>query len=429
MISGRKSLIAVMFTAAALLLPGAASAANTSGPVRPCNGSVELCARSFDQVVLPGSHNSMAAEELGFFRPNQTYSIPNQLRRGARAMLIDTYYGRERKLPNGETVVDNVRPTPPDTSDLDMYLCHEFCGWGASELDFLAANPREVMVFVNQDAVKPADYARAVEESGLLDFVYTGPTDEWPTLEEMVDSGQRVLMLSESGSGGVDWYHPAYSGIMKETPYTFRAWSDLFVPELLNRSCRPLRGGENGSMFLMNNWTTVGLDPPGIRDARIVNSRSSLVRRAEACESRRGSMPTILAVDFFGTGDVVGAARELNGVEAAPFFELQRPRAVRVRAGQPASFRMRISNFGDATASGLWLCAIAPRRLAARTACRTVNGLAPNSAQTVTLPVRTKRTARGRGPVSVVLSTALTPQPLSTTTNLTVQPLRRPRGR
>ncbi len=33
---------------------------------RPCNGSVELCGRTLDQVVLPGTHNSMNAAE-----PNQ----------------------------------------------------------------------------------------------------------------------------------------------------------------------------------------------------------------------------------------------------------------------------------------------------------------------------------------------------------------------
>jgi hypothetical protein len=45
-----------------------------------------------------------------------------------------------------------------------------------------------------------------------------------------------------------------------------------------------------------------------------------IVQRVRRCQRERGMTPNILAVDFAGIGDVVGAARALNGlppIEAA----------------------------------------------------------------------------------------------------------------
>ena len=51
-----------------------------------------------------------------------------------------------------------------------------------------------------------------------------------------------------------------------------------------------------------------------ITNAEIVNTREFLLDRARRCQSERGMLPNILAVDFAMTGDVVGAATELNGL-------------------------------------------------------------------------------------------------------------------
>lgn len=437
----RGKLLGGLLAAALLLvLPSAASAASAAGPVKPCNGSVELCSRTLNNVVLPGSHNSMSAKELGWFRPNQTFSIPNQLRRGARAMLIDTYYGQPRTLPNGTTTVDKLSRAAGSSIGAEMFLCHEVCAWGNSKLidvfseirAFVTANPREVMVFVNQDSVTPTDYARAVEQSGLIDFVYRGSTDNYPTLGEMIDSNQRVAMFAEQQTDGVAWYHEAYDGAVQETPYTFPSSDELSDPELLNESCRELRGGTSATLFLMNHWISrpqnpSEIPPPIISDAELVNSKSALVARARACEARRGFLPNILAVDFFGTGDVVGAARELNGVEAKPFLTISRPRPARVRAGRTARMRVTVSNFGDGASRALRICATAPRRLVRRTACRNIGSLRPGVRRTAVISLRTSPRARGRGAVRLRMATSS--RPLNTSSTLTVIPVRRVRGR
>jgi hypothetical protein len=434
----RGKLVGSLIAATVLLaIPSVASAASSTGPVKPCNGSVELCSRTLDNVVLPGSHNSMSAEELGWFNPNQTYSIPNQLKRGARAFLFDTHYGKLQ--PNGQVRSDNAGPGDP------LYLCHESCLFGASPLvpeleevaNYLKANPNEVLVVVNQDAVEPADFADAVEASGLLKYIYTGPAGPWPTLGEMIATNQRVVMTAEQDAAGVPWYHRAYDGAVRETKYNFPLNPALLTdPEQLDTSC--LATGTRGegaatanSLFLMNHWISQSAESgsfePLIEWAEVVNQKDALVNRARACEAQRGFLPSILAVDFFGTGDVVGAARELNGVEAKPFLTISRPRPARTRAGRVARLRVTVSNDGDGAASSLRICATAPRRLVRRTSCRSVGTLQPGTRRTTVISLRTSSRARGRGAVRILMRTSA--RPLGTSTALTVTPVRRARGR
>lgn len=392
-----------------------ATVANAETGEQPCNGAVELCDRPLDQVVLPGTHNSMSNEEYGWALPNQHYSIPTQLEMGVRAFLIDTHYG---KPFNGGPKIENSGRA----QSTGMFLCHKYCLLGSSELipelakvaDFLAANPREILLFVNQAGVTPDDFAQAVADSGLLPYVYTGSAGSYPTLEEMIDTGQRVVMLSEGGTGTVPWYHDGYAGAMQETPYDFRMneagvplttrqGMDLLInPATLNSTCRPFRGGTTGQLFLMNHWVNGLLDNsnvamPDPEVAKVLNAREVLVARAKACEARRGELPNIVAVDDFGDGDLLTAVRELNGL-TRPAITVKRPARRAVRAGRKAAFTVRITNRGDADAARAKLCAAVPRRLAFKPRCRTFE-LAQGETRKIRLKVKTRRRARGSGQV------------------------------
>ena len=311
-----------------ILLPLVAGPADARAAAAPCNGHPALCSRTLDRVVLPGTHNSMSAEELGWNLPNQTYAIPGQLERGARAFLIDTYYGRLNPM---DGTIENLGKAEGAAAGAKIYLCHVSCDGGATGLTevfgridgFLDANPREILVFINEDNVTAGDFAAAVEESGLIDHIYEESLDRWPTLGEMIRTGGRVLFLAQSDAGSVPWYHRAYDGLMLETPYTFNFYSEtdyaqLTDPDRLDESCRPNRDNGIGGLFLMNHWMLANAVTPLKSVAEVVNRKSVLVRRARACERVRGKLPTILAVDFFGTGDVTGAARELNGLTTRP---------------------------------------------------------------------------------------------------------------
>jgi hypothetical protein len=300
-----------------------------------CNGSVALCDRRLDQVTFAGAHNAMSAADVpGWMFPQQERGVAGQLTDGIRAFLIDVHYGR----PTGTAVVTDFdsetasrqqvekavgpeglaaalrireRFAGADLGPRGLYLCHGFCELGAQPLgpwlstltDFLVQHPDEVVLLVVEDYVSPTDLAGAFERAGLADLVYRGPGHApWPTMRALVDTGQRVVVMTESGRPGVGWILPAFE-VMQETPYTFRAPAEM--------SCAPNRGGTRGTLFQINNWID-STPQPKPSNAAIVNAYDALLARARRCEAERGVKPTILAVDFYRTGDVVAVARTLN---------------------------------------------------------------------------------------------------------------------
>jgi hypothetical protein len=314
------------------------SGASASAPqeIVACNGLAALCDRTLDQVIFPTSHNSMGgADNPGWMFPNQNASIERQLEDGVRGFLIDAHYG----VPVGDKVKTELedekaamakyeaalgkegmeavlrirdRMASAEQGQRDVYMCHGFCELGALKLvpvlkdmrEFLVANPGEVLIIVIQDeSVTPKDIEHCFEESGLVDFVYRGPAKPpWPTLREMVESDQRVLVMAENHSEGVAWYHAAFE-VVQETPYEFHDPSEF--------SNRPNRGGTGGSLYQMNHWIeTTPMPKPS--NAAIVNAHDALLARIRAFRRERGHYPNLVAVDFYGTGDLVQVVRELN---------------------------------------------------------------------------------------------------------------------
>lgn len=194
-----------------------------------------------------------------------------------------------------------------------MYLCHAFCEIGAtlaltqfeSIRDFLVLHPGEVLVMSVEDEVPPESFAAVVKQSGLLPFVWQGPVDPLPTLGQMVESGQRVLFMVEQDPGNVPWLHRQFQ-LAQETPYNFPSTGEL----LGSKGCEPYRGGTTPPLFLMNQFIEEAT--PSTRAAGTLNERTTLVSHARRCAAQRDRVPTLLAVDQWQIGDVVGAARELN---------------------------------------------------------------------------------------------------------------------
>ena len=302
-----------------------------------CNGAPELCGRRVDQVVFPAAHNAMSNREIAdWMFPHQERTIPHQLQDGVRALLIDVHYGfpggaRIKTDMNAEPMAGKVeeavgkegyqaalrirnRLVGVDEKRRRPYLCHAVCELGAYEFeptmrevrDFMVEHPDEVLLIVLEDYVTPQDIASAIESGGLARLVYRGPvTAPWPTLGELIESGQRVLVFLESGRAGVPWLRPAFESI-QETPYSFHKTEEF--------SCRPNRGGTSGSLFQINHWIET-TPTPKPSNAAIVNAYEFLLHRAEQCENERQHLPNIIAVDFYHTGDLLKVARKLNGLQ------------------------------------------------------------------------------------------------------------------
>jgi len=309
--------------------------ATAVGSPLECNGAVALCDRRLDEITFAGAHNAMgSSDDPTWMFPNQDASIPRLLRRGVRAFLIDVTRGHavdgsvitdfqteehRRKFeaaigPEAFAAAMRVRDQfTGKTGRAGLYLCHGFCELGAIPFDtalahvkrFLVTNPREIVLLVLEDYVPAHDIAASVEQQGLLSYLYTGPArGPFPTLGEMIASGQRLFVMGENTTGEVPWYPPAYA-VMKETPYTFHAPEEF--------SCRPNRGEGSNPIFLMNHWIET-TPSPRPSNAALVNTEAAIVARARECERERGTVPNIVAVDFAATGDVVRAAAVLNGL-------------------------------------------------------------------------------------------------------------------
>jgi hypothetical protein len=319
----------------------------SAATVATCNGHVELCDRPLDQVVLPATHNSMSVPLAGWFASLQERPIREQLEDGIRGLLFDTHYAD--KLANGRTRTyfggaaalrraikqDGVSEQSVEAAkrlrdrlgfrgegERGIYLCHTFCELGATPLpgvlddihEFLVTHPGEILVVIHQDFVTPADFVAAMEEAGLTRYAIEPPSgSSWPTLRELIDRDQRLLVLAENRAGAAPWYQLAYEHIMQETPFTFAAPAQLVSRPDLRSSCRPNRGVSRAPLFLVNHW--INTDPlPRPSNAAVVNGYEPLLRRARVCQELRGQRPNLLAVDFYEEGDVFDVVDTLNGV-------------------------------------------------------------------------------------------------------------------
>lgn len=304
--------------AACLALAFAASPASAA---RACNGYADLCERPFNETVFAGTHNSMAADDYGWSSAvtTQTHTISEQLRRGVRALSFDVWYGSRGLFG---IVSREEGPTRPG---VEPYLCHTHCRLGSLRLEsgfrevvsYLDANPNEVVAIYFEDYVSVPDMRAVVEASGLMRFVHSGPLDQ--TLGQMIDSGKRVVLISQNVSvaNQTEWY-PRLTSVGRDTDYDFDSTGKLTEAANLARSCQPTPWGRsgNGRFFVMQHFITNVIASRSA--SQTVNAREVLVRRALACRAARGVLPSVLLVDYYELGDVLGAARALNDLYRAP---------------------------------------------------------------------------------------------------------------
>ncbi len=351
----------------ALAVVSAASApSKVSTKVGGCNGFVELCYLRLNQVMFPASHNAMSSSAANFLSAEHTISISEQLNAGARALMLDLYYGyddhglvrtnitgganRAQLLadqgPEAVAALDRLgaltgSSTRPGRGK-EVYLCHNYCELGASlaveEFNrirtFLERNRNEVVIVIIEDHIRPNDIKTLIDKAQLADRVWIPDTRTkvLPTLGELVDperiGGQenkrRLIVLSERYGGQYPWLIPAYS-LMQETPFSFAALSAF--------NCEPNRGGTNKPMLLVNHWLRTG-NLPSPAGAKIVNSTTELKRRIQQCSLRRKKLPNIVATDFTEIGDLYktvtmfnSGIATLSGITAAVDADLKAERA------------------------------------------------------------------------------------------------------
>ena len=121
---------------------------------------------------------------------NQRYNVNTQLADGVRGLMLDTYE------------LDGV-----------PYLCHGPCDFGKRPLHdtltdlrlFLESNPGEVLVLIFENYLPGDAMVSAFEEAGLEPVMHTQPRGELANAREMIESGRRVVALTDDGGGASPW--------------------------------------------------------------------------------------------------------------------------------------------------------------------------------------------------------------------------------
>lgn len=187
-----------------LLVLGNFAQTSAVGSTRLCNGHAELCSRKYSNVTFVGAHDSAFVGDLP--SQNQILSLKDQLDGGIRFLQSQVHVWKA-----GETFEDLTGGLLEYLPDV-LVMCHTSCalafgGFLHSYLgtvkDFLHDNPEEVvtLLLTNPDNAPMNafnDVFRAVDLDSMA-YTPSGPSattfDQWPTLSEMIEANQRIVVF------------------------------------------------------------------------------------------------------------------------------------------------------------------------------------------------------------------------------------------
>ncbi|KAF8140459.1 PLC-like phosphodiesterase [Boletus edulis] len=315
--SARAALLAFLLLIASCFV----DASRAQSPPRratTCNGSPDLCNRSFGNVTFVGAHDSYAVG-VNSLATNQDYNITQQMNDGIRMLQMQTH--------NLSGVIQ---------------LCHTSCSlynggplstYLATVKSWLNVNPNEVLslLIVNSDDFPPTAYDAVFKGAGLDTMSYTPPSasmpaSQWPTLGSLIDSGKRLITFMDASAdfNTVPYIIDEFINIW-ETPFDVTTTFDCSV----NRT----QGDSSTQMYLINHFLdsfVLGQPVPDVSQANQTNAASgqnSLGQQLSLCVSENGRSPNFMLVDFYeyGGGSVFEVAASANGVSYSPTTPIATP--------------------------------------------------------------------------------------------------------
>jgi hypothetical protein len=150
-----------------------------------CNGNAALCSRPYSNVTLIGTHDSAFVGILP--TDNQADTVTQQLDAGIRFLQAQTH------SKSGVLELCHTSCTELDAGPVTSYL--------STIKTWMDGNPNQVvtLLLTNGDSVDVSEFGTAMTTSGLSSYAYTPPSQlsmsEWPTLQELIDEGTRLVMF------------------------------------------------------------------------------------------------------------------------------------------------------------------------------------------------------------------------------------------
>ncbi|KAI8993454.1 PLC-like phosphodiesterase [Pilobolus umbonatus] len=278
-----------------------------------CNGGATLCDRRYNELTQLVTHDSYALSPN--IAATQDVSITDQLGEGVRGIKLTAVLSSS---------------TPPT-----VHLCHTFCkildaGPASQTLDditaWLESNPREIVTIMwnNLYDISATQLASVYEDSNILPYVYTHnhSRPNWPTLNEMIDSGTRVVNFidSQANENEIPWLMEQFSYVF-ETPYenvdinAFNCNIDRINPD---KNSDELMYVMNHFVYGMIEIGTFKVEIPLKGKAKQTNTYESLSSHIIQCTNTLKKKPSFIEVDFYHMGDVLAMIADLNAVTAIP---------------------------------------------------------------------------------------------------------------
>ncbi|KAK4236677.1 hypothetical protein C8A03DRAFT_45361 [Achaetomium macrosporum] len=294
-----------------------ASSTSTAPPkptnTRPCNNYPELCARKYSNITQVGCHNSPFVRS-GSAAANQQYPVVDQLNDGVRFLQAQMQWPTNGTVP---------------------HFCHTSCDlldagpitdWLRTVRDWVASHPYDVVTILlgNGNYSTPDKYVPFLQESGITQFVYTPSVvpmarDDWPTLAQMILSGQRVVLFLDymANQTAYPWLLDEFSQ-MWETPFDP---VDTAFPCTVQRPPGLSEQDARSRLYLMNHNLNVEVSllgqailVPAVSQLNVTNGvegNGSLGMAANNCRADWGRAPNVLNVDYYNYGSYPGSVFEV----------------------------------------------------------------------------------------------------------------------
>ncbi|MFF7295758.1 PI-PLC domain-containing protein [Streptomyces sp. NPDC008265] len=295
-----------------------AAAAPASRPADPA-ATARWGDRRLDEVSFLTTHNAFTNyEDSRWSSVNQAESVRGQLEGGVRGLSLDTHwYERSTWLC--------VISFGSDCYPSDVYLCHGECktfagityalprqsfhGTLQTVVDFLAANPQEVVTVFLEDYVgadqlgQSLGRVRGLQEMMFRPDQWNVRQNGWPKVADLVTSGKRLLIFSDRSDR-------EQLGVMYDKSWTVsNFWSLGDLGNDLSCVTRwadvPLDRQEPGfrRLFTMSHHRNV----PTVLTAALDNGTKLRDRIAGQCRSATGGRePNFVSVDFHRRSDGSG---------------------------------------------------------------------------------------------------------------------------
>lgn len=305
--------------------PTSTIAAPTVTNTQPCNNYVELCQRQYSNITMIGCHNSPFVSE-GSVAANQLYDVTNQLNDGVRFLQGQIHW------PDNDTV-----PHFCHTS-CDLFDAGPITEWLGKVVDWVSKNRFDVVTILlgNGNYSTPDFYVPYINETGLLDYVYTPPYapmnyTTWPTLAEMIIYNTRIVLFLDymANQTAYPWFQDEFSN-MWETPFDP---TDNTFPCTVQRPGPLSPEDATSRLYLSNHNLNAEVSVLGttllVPDVTALNTTNnytgfgSLGAAAGGCVDMWGRAPNVLNVDYYNyggdadSGAVFKVAAALNNVTYA----------------------------------------------------------------------------------------------------------------